>query len=91
MKDFDMDEGMSPRKQMAGGDMSGDFGCAKHDSYNKKHPEMDSDLHKRTMRDGDRHAPVSHSEGKAPAQRNPDHGRHDGAHGPDFGTKGMPR
>lgn len=85
-------KGMSPRKAMAA-DGGGSFGCGSIHETSQPHPERDSGLHKKTLKDHERGAgrPVAHSRGKAPAQSNPDHGRHDGAHGVDFGAKAFPR
>jgi len=85
--DFDDSAGMSPRKQMAEGKMAGNFGCDEHSNWNKTNLEAGKAIDKKSNKDSDRSAgiPVQHSANKFPAQRNIDHGRHDGANGVDWG------
>ncbi len=74
MADFDLNEGMSPRKQMASS-KGGDFGCEPLSSMSKGNGEMHS---AKPIKDEDRAAgkPIKHSSGKHPSQANPDHGPH---------------
>lgn len=85
-------KGVSPRKAMAMGD-SGSFGCGSIHGTSKAHPERDSGVQRKTLGDDIRAAgkPVHHSRGKPPAQANPDHGPHKGAHGPEFGAGNFPK
>lgn len=87
MSKMDGGFGMSPRKAMAGGADSGNFGVESYASQHgasETHPDMTAKTgHKGPMADGERGIgeSVMHTKGHLPAQAHPDHGpTHPGGH-----------
>lgn len=81
-------EGMSPRKAMAGGTDSGNFGVSSYESQHgpkETHPDRMAGTNKKgAMSDGERGigSSIMHTKGHHPAQAAPDHGStHPGGHG----------
>lgn len=81
-------EGMSPRKALAGGTDSGNFGVQSYESMHgpaAAHPDRAAGTNRKgAMADGERGigASIQHTKGHHPAQAAPDHGStHPGGHG----------